>query len=513
MDNNQQIILNVESLDNNDGGISLKRIWAFTKLAFVRAVLFMAVAAILATGVVLVLNQISARRTNVVAGVVFVYDGIEQGLLPNNDSGLFNPANIITTSTIYDARETLLAKEEISELPTVAQLNNALSFTPILSPARQQLEYRAANGDQAAINELNTNPFFATTFTLSLNEPANIGLSNDTAVLFVDTLMQVAFSNFITEYVVADPINYNFVPAVNGVSHYLAHATLFENYLNSIIQTLQNKASIRSSTSTSFAKLVNRGNALRKNNLFVYRAFVATNSIVSDPYLELVNINYARNTLLDRQAFVQNSIGVLEDLLDNRSLVNTNIIILPNGEERIVTVPTAQYLEFTARLAELNKELIVINAELAQLQLQQDTIEDFLYDAASLARLVALQSEAQDKLNNLSELLIAFVDDANSLITEFNSRYVYNSIVRVSQNALVSVNQDRLGNTMTIIIYGALILVGLLAALFLTHLKKKKALSLAATQAENAENDKPEESITEGVASENTESADTTKAK
>ena len=496
MDKNQQIVLNVESVDYDDNNLTPKKIWAFVKANFIRAVLFMAVGAILATFVVLIFNQVrNTVSTRTVSSIEFIYDEASQGLLPNGSPGL--NSNMILSHNIVD--NAIASLKMGDDAPSGFDVRNAIVINDVLSPARQTLVNRAASGDSAALAQL-ANPednYFPTRFTITLRDPGALGLNNEQAKTLVNAIMREFSADFVTHLVRSQPLSYtDFIPNITSSNGYLTHITRFNNSLTSYVSTLNQlsqhnpdfRATTEYLTSVSFRDLANRANLIIEGQLNTARVYVLTHGVSSDVVTELMLLNNREAELMRDRAHYRNEFELIQDLLDDTELFDVTIIVDENGNERIITSPTATYLQLVGQMNNFNSRIAALEREMAEIAAMRTL---FISASENPTEAAARRQSADNLLAELSTSAIVLVQDINAVLAAFRSQYVYSSFVRVVHEAvLVEVASEPMGTTTIVLIYGAFVVLGLVMALIFNQIqkynKKQKELIAKAASSESS---------------------------
>jgi len=479
--NGRQIILNVDHIDTDDnGGISLKSVWAFIKLSFIRAVLFMAVAAILATFLVILINQTASRNTVVSASIELIYPGAEEGTLPSS-GGHFSQNSLIAPHVLTEA----LSITSLSATVNVSTLRHSLSVHAYMSPAHAALVERAQNGDQAAISELAATEFFPTRFSIILSEPNALGLSQNDSQNLLNAIIEAFTQDFIAAFVTSAPILYDtFIPNVTAINNYLVQELRFRNALTTLRNTLQERHSraphFRAPNSQSFSDLVTEANLFLNEDLAMYRTFIAMNGVTLDPAREVAQLEAREAPLNHRRIELTTRLTQLTVLKANPNLIET--IRIPTDEDGVYIIhfiPTNLYLQFVSERNEIDRFLTEIDRELAEIADIKVLFENLLTDTAAAD---ALRSEADKMLAELSANLIEFVTRVNAVINAYNEMHVYGNVVRIVHPAVYSVSHDTPRTLTFVLIYGGFILAGLIAALAVTQAKKTSALKKQSSQ-------------------------------
>ena len=484
--NNSQFVLHLEQNNNEEtGGISLKSAWAFIKLSFIRAVIFVAVAAILATFLVIIINQTRDRTSMASATIELVYSGAEEGKLPGNATGYFVASSIISPNIIDNA----LASSSLSETVIDAGLlRHDLSVIPEMPQARRELIERANNGDDAARDEIAANPFVPIRFVISLESPEKHGLSESQAERLITEIVDAFTNNLISTHIAPSPLLYDvFNVDVTPLSSYRAHEIAFYNELNTMRDMLLERAvsspNFRAhNSSLSFGDLLTRISALINQDIFAFRSFVSRNGVATNPVWEISQLterNFALTNLIS-QLNIQRT--ELQNILNLPGMTET-ISITIAGVTTTTTSPTGHAQELQRQLTTLTDRIDSMNLELFSNTTRITRYEDavYYYEDAAEHRL-----QAAEMLDDLSQELIEFTKTINTVLQSYHYMQTQGNIVRTVLSATYTTSRDNISRTNMVLIFGAFILTALIAAFVVTHAKRKSAMQKAAQAQEAA---------------------------
>jgi len=461
-DNNTPIVLSVApQSEMDDGGIQLKSVWSFIKLAFIRVVLFCAVAAILATFLVIIINQTRPRTTNATADIELVYRDADLGLLPNG-IGYFNSQSIIGTAILDKA----ITDAGISDIITdIAALRPHLSVT-------------AVTHDETPID------FFATRFTIRLYEPQELGLNEETSVRLLNAIINNFTLDLVNRHMALPLIDGNiFVTEgrVTRINNYATHMAEFRIQLENISEMLLHHAETNpnfiGSSGQSFSALRRSVNAILSDNLQVVQSFIANNAVTVDDAFDRSGLIFNQTQLNAQVNRIDERIIEIEDFVDNLPMYTVTIYGVDGLPLTTSKRPTELHTQLwnerniiTLERAELNRELANIAAAIA------------IIDGSTPAERNAIRLEAQNKIAELEANIANLIEQININLSEFTATSVASNAVRVVVTPNYSNTRDSLGMLLVVVIYAGFIGVAAIAALAVTQSKKSAAAKRTAAE-------------------------------
>jgi len=464
MDNNQNIQYNY---DDNDGvSITLKSVWEFVKLAAVRTALCVLAMIIVATGTVVVWDRLQTRERVASASVEFVHSGVDLGLLP--DGSLFSPSFLVAPWVLNEAVIRLNFGGRIND---ISELRNHFTVDPVLSREYRELRERAERGDASAIAELADTVFFPSRFNVRFSNIQQLGLNRTDATRLLNEVINVAINSFIDSHFSVRPLSENVFVDNTGVFSFAEHYTRFRAELTSISINLNARQSqspnFRSSDGLSFADLSARMTALVNTEMARYNNFVLTNAVAIDREMEYGRINSAI-------AFVESEIarliieqGALRSLINLIEPDSWHIIDVPGDTPIIIYTWPAIRIQRLDELDVINRNLGLREQELAMLESIQDAFAPPHSGNSPDADTIAAATQL---LRNASQAAINFVILTNRIFAEYNRLRADGDHVRIVQPIAHTVLVDRSFMTY-ILIYGAMIVVGIAAGAAVTQFK------------------------------------------
>jgi len=493
MANNNQIVLSVDGIehDNTEGGITLKSAFKFLRIAALRVLIYVLVAAIAATVLVAIIDAVAPRDNFASVNLELVYPHAAQGFLPGG-TGSFEPNMIIDTAILNQAASNKGFREESGtfthDIQNINNLRAHFSVTSINTQEYIELRQRLHNNpeDTEAQLLLATGRFAPTRFTIRLNDPRDLGLSNAEATALVAEVRNVFTEQFVERYFSAISFNTNmFNVSVQPYNSYIMHSLNFNHSLNYIMSFL-NQQRVENPTfmlnrgvgdNLSFNGLLSTATQIQLS-LAAFRSTVIINSITQDRATDLRILEEHRNSLL----------GEIVSYEERRETTRRNMQgtlgqygVPSDGGELIVITPGNP-----TEHARLIREDQMLTERITMLQREANDVEDILYTFANGVTIEnpVTREQALVILNSIADRLTTLIQDTNALLEHyFTINTQANTIHNIGGAAIFSAR--RIDTTIYVLIVVAVALIAALAALIVTNKKRTQwQLKKAAAETE-----------------------------
>lgn len=458
----------IETYDVEPGEITFRSVGRFIKRCWLRTVIYIAAAVLLATLVLVPLKFILRSAPTVSTRLEFVYEGVNSGLDPAG--GTFEKDAIRSASVVSSA---ITQAGLTSKLTDVDAVRNAIVIGDVYTAEYLSLKELADKGDADAIKQLAGYTYHPTKYDVSLGNLKALGLDKQEAILLVEKVVKAYKEWFASRYTQKNIYSTSiFAPPVSETNmDYLSYYDLYTGQLTSMSTYLQQMtekdASFRSSvTNKTFSDLIQMYQAV-DSSYETFKSYIVSNKVSK-------NLTVTRNNIETTVKKYENSKTSLEQtrkaLQDQISAYSPNTSTsTSNGTTTVVQTYPPEYHKLQTQLTSCILELATVTNALAEYEMRATAFRaDDVVDRPDDDPLITSADNMLAKLRADSSALVVAINDT---IKDFFDSKLLSNAVRVVQPAVyVRVS----ASIPTLYIYIAAIAVGLIAALIVTQVQYKR---------------------------------------
>lgn len=457
----------VETYEEETGELTFRAIGRFIKRSYLRTLIYIAAAVVLATLVVLPLKMFWRLDPTVSARLEFVYEGVNQGLDPHGAT--FDKDTVRSASVVSSA----ISQADLSaKLTDVDAVRNAISIDDVYSEEYLDLRALADKGDADAIRRLASYEFYPTKYDVTLGNLKALGLDKQEGTALVECVINAYKQWFAARYTQKNVYSASSFTQAGSSDNmdYLNYYDLYMGQLRSmhdyIVQMSERDASFRSSvTNKTFADLNQMYQAL-ESAYTTFNSFIVSNSVSKDLTVTKNNIETTVRQYTNRQESLNNTITKIQDQIAAYK-PNTSTDSNNGGTTTVVTYPP-EYHKLQQQLTAYILEQAEVTASLSEYTSRQEMFKNV--EELPDSKLI---TDADNMLARLRADSVALVTAVNDTVTDyFDSRLLTNS-VRVVQPAVYTRTAVSIP---TLYIYVAAVFVGLVVGLIVSQVLYKRAL-------------------------------------
>lgn len=445
--------------EQEEEGLTFKKIGYFFKKAWVRLIVYAVIAALVATAIAVPIKVFVKSEPVAQTSVEFIYKGVEEGLNPNG--GALDTDNIISMTVLKDAVDSANLGGTITD---ITKLRASMRVEGVKTDEYLRLAEAAANGDSAAANALRSYVMHPTQFDIVITDPEELGLSDDQAVLLLDKIVQ-SYGNdfrkrfsvtamFATDmYTLAEDRKNEFVYVYDI---YTASLETMGEYLSS--RAKSDPTFVSTINNSTFALLVNELNVLI-NRYAAFNATILSNKILrTDDYATILStsedeINAKLNPLKEYISALTTQLGLIEP--------NTTTSDSAGVHQVVVTYPP-EYYEYHSKLDAANKQKEEYEVQLKNIENRKKNFAD------AEKKPDALIAQKEGELAELEARTRAFVEKANATISDyFDTTFVASSLRQVRPPVVTR----RMLDFNLLVVYAAAVIAGVVVASVVTGIK------------------------------------------
>lgn len=457
--------------DEQDEGLTFKKIWQFFKRGWLRMAIYIVIAVLLTTAIAVPIKTFLKSEPVAQTSIEYIYEGIEEGLDPNG--ALLNTDNIISTTVLAKAVAEANLGDTISD---ISMLRNAMRVEGVLTDEYVSLSEAAANGDTAAANTLRNYDMHSTRFNIVISNPSGIGLSDDQAKTLLNKVVACYYEDFKTRYSVRSMFAENmYVLSQNESLEFIDIYDIYVQSLDSVKSFLQGMKEVGSNfvstaNETTFTQLLSETELLGLS----YNQFNA--SILSNNIWR--NKQSAQNALASSKIDINNKLEPLRSYIEVLTKQIANI--QPNttttdstGTHTITLTYPAEYFIYQAQLDEANRQVRDYDIQLKNIDTRLENIE-----AAPEAD-EAQKSKAVATLVEIEAQTLTLIKKVNATVADYYDTTFVSSSVRQVQPPVVT--RRGMGFSL-LIVYALAVIVALIVAGIVTAIKQVRTKNNAAKQ-------------------------------
>lgn len=479
--------------DNEESGLTLKKVGRFFKRGWVTMVVCIVAAVLLTAAVVFPIKLFYKTEPIARTSIEYIYEGIEEGKDPNG--GTLNADNIISTTVLSKA----VADAELSAVVTdISALREHMRVEPVETEEYIKLVNDAANGVQSAIDRLRTYVMRPTRFVIVISEPAKLGLSDGQAKTLLDKVVASYYDDFKSRYAVT-----NMFPTgayTLSQSALMEYSDIYDEYLDSIkpiaeyLATMSETAADFVSTkyNTTFAQLATDLGRI-ESNLGLLNRTILSNNVWKNKTSALGALNESKTNI---EKLIENTNDYITGLTDQikEFKPDNSTVTSPDGGQ------TSSYT-YPSYYVELQKDLNKYNLLKLDYQTQLSNITARITALGNETTASAEAVEAVERLITAIEASATeLVAKINNVITDYYDTSFVSSAVRQVQPSVVtrtSVNIN-IVFTLGIAAFVGFVVACVITAVFVVKANKaeaaKKAAAAARSEDEKSDGDLPETS-------------------
>lgn len=461
----------IETYDVEPGEITFRSVGRFIKRCWLRTLIYIAAAVLLATLVLVPLKLILRSAPTVSTRLEFVYEGVNSGLDPAG--GTFDKDTIRSASVVSSA---ITQAGLTSKLTDVDAVRNAIVVGDVYTAEYLSLKELADKGDADAIKQLAGYTYHPTKYDVSLSNLKALGLEKQEAVLLLEKVVKAYKEWFSSRYTQKNIYSTSiFNPAQTETNmDYLSYYDLYTGQLSSMytymMQMSEKDSSFRSSiTNKTFSDLIQMYQAL-ESSYGTFKSYVVSNKVSKNLTVTRNNIETTVKKYENSEQSLSKTITALQGQISAYS-PNTSTST-SSGTTTVVQTYPEEYHKLQTQLTECILELSTVTNALAEYEMRQTAFTD----AADLAADDPLITSADTMLAKLRADSSAFVVSINDTVNDYFASKLLSNAVRVVQPAVYVRASASLP---TLYIYIAAIAVGLIVGLIVTQVKYKRGLKQA----------------------------------
>lgn len=457
---------NVYEDEQEEEGLTFKKIGHFLQKAWLRMVVFAVVAALLVTAIAVPIKVFFKSEPIAQTTVEYIYRGIEQGQDPNGAP--LNTDNIISTTVLNKAVSEANLGGKIKEIST---LRDAMRVEGVLTDEYVRLSEAAENGDTAAANTLRNYNMFPTRFNIIISDPSELGLSDDQAKLLLNKIVTCYYENFQTRFSVATMFAENAyalsendqLEFTDVYDIYLQSLDSVKSFLTRMTAVTEAASFISTVNNTTFAQLLSDISVL-SSSYNQFNAYILSNNIWR-------NRETARNSLLASEKDINNRLeplkAYIKGLTEQINNIQPNTTTTDNGGAHSVTVSyPPEYFVYQNLLDEANRQVRDYEVQLKNIATRLDNLN------AEKPTDEALKTQAVENLAGIEQKTVNLIKKVNSTVADYYDTTFVSSSVRQTQPPIVT--RKSLSFSL-LVVYAVALIVAIIAAGIVTGIKMSKA--------------------------------------
>ena len=481
-----------ESVYTEEGELTLKGVGRFIKRAWLRTLIYLLAALVLATVVFAGFRFFGRTDHSVSTTVEFTFRGISSG--QNPDESQFNKDDIRSVANVRDAiTDAGLTEKVLAGGGDITEVRNRISVTAIMpNEYVQKYNELIADGMNSvdAYAQLSTMQYYPTKFVISLRDFEKIGLNKDETTKLVDSLITTYRDWFVDKYfatvTLSDTAFTIGTPEGTGDASMLDYVDYVDNFDSAYTNTkeylfemeTQYPKFIYTKNGKSFKSFQDDLDA-QESQLSTLRSLVTgTNTIVSN------NLNILKSSTQNQIDRLTRELTRLEGLISDtekqiESIKPTQISVVDStGNTTLTTAYPQVYYDLHASLQSYSLQKSNTDAQLREKTERMEKIKDATSEAGA-----AVKAEADSYINAIrtnSRALIAEINEASKENAERNAGV--NSFNVISPTAYVTTHVD----FPTVFVYLGAAVVAILAGIIVTYALGKRNKARKAAEAKAA---------------------------
>ncbi|MDE7164731.1 MAG: hypothetical protein K2O04_04830 [Clostridiales bacterium] len=453
--------------DEQEEGLTFKKIGRFLQKAWLRMLIYIAIAVLLATAVAVPIRMYYKSEPIAQTTIEYIYSGIEVGEDPSGAP--LNTDNIISTTVLAKAVDEANLGGKIKDIST---LRDAMRIESVLTDEYVRLTEAAANGDTNAANTLRNYNMYPTRFNIIISNPSAIGLSDDQAKLLLNKVVNCYYAEFQARFSVTTMFaenSYNL-----SENDQLEFTDVYDIYLQSLesvkafLARMETEAAgfISAANDTTFAQLASDINVL-SSSYNQFNAYILSNNIWR-------NRETARNALLASEMDINNRLEPLREyikvLTEQIKNIHPNTTTTGAGTDSnptttIISYPP-QYFTYQERLDEANRQVRDYEVQLKNIATRLNNLDD------EKPTDDALKAKAVENLAGIEKQTVEVIKKVNATVADYYDTTFVSSSVRQTQAPVVT----RRGISFSLlVVYAVTVIVAVLAAGIVTAVKMSRA--------------------------------------
>lgn len=447
--------------ESQEEGLTFKKVGSFLQKAWLRALIYLVVAALLATVIAVPIKVYLKSEPIARTSIEYIYTGIEKGMDPNGAP--LDTDNIISTTVLSKAVERANLGKKVKDIST---LRSSMRVEAVLTDEYVRLTEAAANGDQSAANTLRNYKMYPTRFNVIISDPSELDLSDDQAKLLLNKIVTCYYEDFQSRYSVTKMFAENTYALSQNEN--LEFADIYDIYLQSLesvktfLQDMSESAPTFVSTknNTTFTQLLSDVNILG-NNYSQFNAYILSNNIWR-------NVTAAKNALEANEVEINNKLEPLQAYI--KSLNDQIATIQPtttSTDAGGVHTDKTEYPEIYdilhTRLDEANRQVEKYNIQLNNIKTRLDNLKTTTDNTGE-----TLKAQAVASLRSLEERTTALITKVNATVVDYYDTTFVSASVRQVQPPVVT---RRSIDFNLLVVYAVALIVALLAACVVTGVK------------------------------------------
>ena len=466
----------IKNMDNNqqtnhtyeddDVSISLASIFRFAKLAAVRVTLCVLAMILVATGTVAVWDRLHTRERVAQGGIEFFYAEIGQGLLP--DGRTFRANDLITIPILAQA---VYSAGLSQRLTNMVVLESHITVEAMYTAEVLELRGRAATGnDEARAQALAQLARIdaPSRFSVRLVSPQRLGLDRAEAVRLLDEILAAFKENFTAEHgLTATQFRTDLFDTNLENFGFIDHYIRFRLELRALSSYLTMRAGQNPNFRSREGASFSDLAMMNDVNqaLATFGGFIWDNHVIKDSEAEMARLNRRLIQLGEDIADLELRKTHLEDIIE---IIGPDITIT-HGTGGVTVEQSSVSPEQMPFIRELN----AVNATIALREFEEGILDRFVkhFENATDSSTTDID-DATEHLNTFSQDATKFANRINSVLEEYEVRRgdLVRTIVPVTHVTVV--NRSIMHYLM---FYAAMIFVGIAAGTAVTQFKIIKA--------------------------------------
>ncbi len=465
--------------------LTFRKVGRFFKKGWLRMVVYALIALALAALITVPIKVFYKTEPVVTTAVEFVYDGIEKGENPNG--GTFDRDLIISTRVLTAAVNEAKLEEKITE---INKLRSNMRVDSVFDEAYYDLVEDAANGNAEAQETLRQTTFYPTRFDIVLSEPAELGLTDNEAVLLVEKVVAAYYDDFADRYSVTKIFPSETFDISNSQSN-VEFVDIYDLYIDALspiedfVSTLNEKkpSFVSPQNNTTFSLLLSEYGSLNLN-FEMFNNYILINNIWKNKPLASDSLTESKKRLENELQSLNAYVDALKTQISNIKPQETTEV-LASGPITTTTYPDLYY-EYQDKLNASQLQVKTMTDRLDNIGLRiakigdtsTPTSDELIASANAMLRI--LETQAKD-----------FVNKVNATVADYYEQTVVSNAVRQVLPATVS-RKGADFNIAVILIVSAvvgLLVGGIVTGVKMSNAKQKSKLAPVHTAAPEKKNE------------------------
>ncbi len=425
---------NNDYIEDNDEGLTLKKIGHFFKKSWLVILISMIVSVIVASIIALPIKFFYKSEPVARTSIEFVYKGIEKGEDPQG--GRFNADNIISANVLSNAVAMAGLGEVITEINT---LRGAIRVEAVSTDEYIRLLKQAAEGNATAQNTLRNYTMYPTKFNIVISNPEEIGLTDSQAVILLDKIVAAYYKDFSSRFALKAPFDdykynlsaqttFDFADAYNL---YSARLEVISDYITSLSNEMPQ--SFSSAYASKLDQLRNELSLVHAS-YSKFNTYILVNSIWRDRDAAKISLSASKSTYEGEKEAKEAYRTKLEDQI-KLFQPNTDEITSPSGSVTVTQTYPDEYYVYHRQLDTTNRALETLSNQIANITAHLERL-----NATTGATEQSLIDNAQSMLEDIEEQSVTLIDNVGNAVDEYNNSMFIASSVSQIQPSVVTRN-------------------------------------------------------------------------